>query len=142
MSQVSIDTEIATLETASCSGGSHPLRNLRGVRWRIDLGILPSYSSASVDDLRRVTADSRRRYTYLCIAFHLASMFNLVLIVLIWDQFLNWTCRVLLFFVGGRFWVYLSSLHFNFDKSSKRIITSIFLHLDVGSCTCSCGYLI
>ncbi|KAH6762475.1 Ypt/Rab-GAP domain of gyp1p superfamily protein [Perilla frutescens var. hirtella] len=65
MSQVSIDTEIATLETASCSGGSHPLSNLRGVRWRIDLGILPPYPSAAVDDLRRVTADSRRRYAAL-----------------------------------------------------------------------------
>lgn len=65
MSAVSIDTEIATLETASCSGGSHPLRNLRGVRWRIDLGILPSYPCASVDGLRRVTADSRRRYIYM-----------------------------------------------------------------------------
>ncbi|KAG6430415.1 hypothetical protein SASPL_108481 [Salvia splendens] len=63
MSQVSIDTEI--VETESCSGGSHPFRNLRGVRWRIDLGILPSYPSASVDDLRRITADSRRRYAAL-----------------------------------------------------------------------------
>ena len=35
--------------------------NLRGVQWRIDLGILPSPSSSSVDDLRRVTAESRRR---------------------------------------------------------------------------------
>ncbi|RRT53521.1 hypothetical protein B296_00034288, partial [Ensete ventricosum] len=34
---------------------------LRGVRWRIDLGILPSSPSASIDDLRRVTADTRRR---------------------------------------------------------------------------------
>ncbi|XP_057778845.1 uncharacterized protein LOC130997525 [Salvia miltiorrhiza] len=63
MSQVSIDTEI--VETESCSGGSHLFRNLRGVRWRIDLGILPSYPLASVDDLRRVTADSRRRYAAL-----------------------------------------------------------------------------
>ncbi|GLT28702.1 hypothetical protein SLA2020_036140 [Shorea laevis] len=37
--------------------------NLRGVRWRIHLGILPS--SSSIDDLRRVTADSRRRYATL-----------------------------------------------------------------------------
>ncbi|XP_059637526.1 uncharacterized protein LOC132279543 isoform X2 [Cornus florida] len=36
---------------------------LRGVQWRIDLGILPS--SSSIDDLRRVTADSRRRYATL-----------------------------------------------------------------------------
>ncbi|XP_047977313.1 TBC1 domain family member 5 homolog A-like [Salvia hispanica] len=63
MSQVSIDTEI--VETESCSGGSRPFRNFRGVRWRIDLGILPSYPSASVDDLRRITANSRRRYAAL-----------------------------------------------------------------------------
>ncbi|XP_052490486.1 uncharacterized protein LOC105790885 isoform X1 [Gossypium raimondii] len=37
--------------------------SLRSVRWRISLGILPS--SSSVDDLRRVTADSRRRYAGL-----------------------------------------------------------------------------
>ncbi|KAJ8767419.1 hypothetical protein K2173_017463 [Erythroxylum novogranatense] len=37
--------------------------NLRGVRWRINLRILPS--SSSVDDLRRVTADCRRRYAAL-----------------------------------------------------------------------------
>ncbi|XP_050218023.1 uncharacterized protein LOC126668855 [Mercurialis annua] len=40
-------------------------QNLRGVQWRIDLGILPSSSSSSVDDLRRLTADSRRRYAGL-----------------------------------------------------------------------------
>ncbi|PIA43794.1 hypothetical protein AQUCO_01800086v1 [Aquilegia coerulea] len=34
--------------------------DLRGVQWRINLGILPS--SASIDELRRVTADARRRY--------------------------------------------------------------------------------
>ncbi|GAB2219105.1 hypothetical protein Drorol1_Dr00006734 [Drosera rotundifolia] len=40
--------------------------DLRGVRWRINLGILPSSnSSSSFDDLRRVTADSRRRYAGL-----------------------------------------------------------------------------
>ncbi|KAL7193947.1 hypothetical protein ACSBR2_025563 [Camellia fascicularis] len=41
--------------------------DLRGVQWRIDLGILPSLSSSSstFDDLRRVTADSRRRYAGL-----------------------------------------------------------------------------
>ncbi|WOL06488.1 TBC1 domain family member protein [Canna indica] len=39
--------------------------NLRSVRWRIDLGILPSSPSASIDDLRRVTADTRRRYASL-----------------------------------------------------------------------------
>ncbi|CAK9182371.1 unnamed protein product [Ilex paraguariensis] len=40
--------------------------DLRGVQWRIDLGILPSSSfSSSIDDLRRVTADSRRKYAAL-----------------------------------------------------------------------------
>ncbi|WOL17391.1 hypothetical protein Cni_G26183 [Canna indica] len=38
--------------------------NLRGVRWRIYLGILPR-SPASIDDLRRVAADARRRYANL-----------------------------------------------------------------------------
>ncbi|KAI4377211.1 hypothetical protein MLD38_014878 [Melastoma candidum] len=47
--------------------GSRPPRlgNLRGVQWRIDLGVLPSSPSASIDDLRRVSADSRRRYASL-----------------------------------------------------------------------------
>ncbi|GAB2267413.1 hypothetical protein Dimus_002396 [Dionaea muscipula] len=39
--------------------------DLRGVRWRINLGILPSSPSSSIDDLRRVTADYRRRYAGL-----------------------------------------------------------------------------
>ncbi|KAJ0880836.1 putative Rab-GTPase-TBC domain-containing protein [Helianthus annuus] len=38
--------------------------DLRGVQWRIDLGILPS-SSSTVDDIRRVTANSRRSYAAL-----------------------------------------------------------------------------
>ncbi|CAN0910748.1 TBC1 domain family member 5 homolog A [Linum grandiflorum] len=48
-----------------------PYANLRGVQWRMDLGILPSSSasssgpSSSIDLLRRVTADSRRRYASL-----------------------------------------------------------------------------
>ncbi|CAM8897409.1 unnamed protein product [Rhodiola kirilowii] len=37
--------------------------DLRGVRWRIDLGILPM--SSSTDELRRVTANCRRRYARL-----------------------------------------------------------------------------
>ncbi|KAA8535783.1 hypothetical protein F0562_030783 [Nyssa sinensis] len=44
-------------------GGNRRFADLRGVQWRIDLGILPS--SSSIDDLRRVTADSRRRYAAL-----------------------------------------------------------------------------
>ncbi|KAJ7955835.1 TBC1 domain family member-like protein [Quillaja saponaria] len=39
--------------------------NLRGLQWRINLGVLPTSSSNSIDDLRRVTADSRRRYASL-----------------------------------------------------------------------------
>ncbi|KAE8711265.1 Ypt/Rab-GAP domain of gyp1p superfamily protein isoform 3 [Hibiscus syriacus] len=37
--------------------------SLRGVQWRVNLGILPR--SSSIDDLRRVNADSRRRYAGL-----------------------------------------------------------------------------
>ncbi|XP_014510129.1 uncharacterized protein LOC106769149 [Vigna radiata var. radiata] len=36
--------------------------NLRGLQWRINLGVLPS---SSIDDLRRATANSRRRYACL-----------------------------------------------------------------------------
>uniref|UniRef100_A0A5B6ZIC0 Rab-GAP TBC domain-containing protein n=1 Tax=Davidia involucrata TaxID=16924 RepID=A0A5B6ZIC0_DAVIN len=45
-------------------GENRRFADLRGVQWRIDLGILPS-SSSSIDDLRRVTANSRRRYAAL-----------------------------------------------------------------------------
>ncbi|KAK1414079.1 hypothetical protein QVD17_29818 [Tagetes erecta] len=38
--------------------------DLRGVRWRIDLGILPS-SSSTIDEFRRVTANCRRSYAAL-----------------------------------------------------------------------------
>ncbi|CAA0818734.1 Ypt/Rab-GAP domain of gyp1p superfamily protein [Striga hermonthica] len=64
MSTVSINA--AKTEPGSCS--RVPRRcfgDLRGVQWRIDLGILPSCPLASIDDLRRVTADSRRRYAAL-----------------------------------------------------------------------------
>ncbi|KAL6565138.1 hypothetical protein OROMI_016588 [Orobanche minor] len=63
MSMVPINP--ANHKTASSSGGSHRFGDLIGVQWRIDLGILPSHPSASIDDLRRVTADSRRRYAAL-----------------------------------------------------------------------------
>ncbi|KAF6138403.1 hypothetical protein GIB67_032907 [Kingdonia uniflora] len=39
--------------------------HLRSVQWRINLRILPSEASASIDELRRVTADARRRYAGL-----------------------------------------------------------------------------
>ncbi|RDX82011.1 TBC1 domain family member 5-like A [Mucuna pruriens] len=38
---------------------------LRGLQWRMNLGVLPSSSSTSIDDLRRVTANCRRRYASL-----------------------------------------------------------------------------
>ncbi|CAJ1975857.1 unnamed protein product [Sphenostylis stenocarpa] len=38
---------------------------LRGLRWRINLGVLPCSTSTSIDDLRRVTANCRRRYAGL-----------------------------------------------------------------------------
>lgn len=63
-----------TLPEPSSSGELSPDRadledrrrfgDLRGVQWRIDLGILPS-SSSTVDDFRRVTANSRRSYAAL-----------------------------------------------------------------------------
>jgi len=34
--------------------------NLRGVRWRVNLGVLPSLAS-SIDEFRRAAANSRRR---------------------------------------------------------------------------------
>ncbi|KAK4757802.1 hypothetical protein SAY87_019103 [Trapa incisa] len=46
-------------------GDPCPFADLRSVWWRINLGILPSSPSSSLDDLRRVTADSRRRYANL-----------------------------------------------------------------------------
>ncbi|KAL1210589.1 hypothetical protein V5N11_006908 [Cardamine amara subsp. amara] len=38
--------------------------NLRGLRWRVNLGVLP-FQASSVDDLRKATAESRRRYAAL-----------------------------------------------------------------------------
>ncbi|KAM7481129.1 hypothetical protein LguiB_005712 [Lonicera macranthoides] len=46
-------------------GESRRFGDLRGVQWRIDLGVLPFSSTSSIDDLRRFTADSRRRYAAL-----------------------------------------------------------------------------
>ncbi|CAI9766442.1 unnamed protein product [Fraxinus pennsylvanica] len=51
-------------ETTSCSEGLSRFGDLRGVQWRIDLGVLPS-SSSSIENLRRETANSRRRYAAL-----------------------------------------------------------------------------
>ncbi|KAK7329747.1 hypothetical protein VNO77_23924 [Canavalia gladiata] len=49
---------------------SRRFEDLRGLQWRINLGVLPSSSSSSsssssIDDLRRATANSRRRYASL-----------------------------------------------------------------------------
>ncbi|GER41781.1 Ypt/Rab-GAP domain of gyp1p superfamily protein [Striga asiatica] len=63
MSTVAINA--AKTESGSCSRVPRRFEDLRGVQWRIDLGILPSCPSASIDDLRRVTANSRRRYAAL-----------------------------------------------------------------------------
>ncbi|KAL2534474.1 Ypt/Rab-GAP domain of gyp1p superfamily protein [Abeliophyllum distichum] len=64
MSMSPVPLEATMPETASSSEGSRRFGDLRGVQWRIDLGILPSFPS-SIDDLRRVTANSRRRYAAL-----------------------------------------------------------------------------
>ncbi|CAH8355348.1 unnamed protein product [Eruca vesicaria subsp. sativa] len=61
---MTISEEIQRATCASPSG-DHRFEKLRGVRWRINLGILPSSPSSSIDELRRVTADSRRRYAAL-----------------------------------------------------------------------------
>ncbi|CDY43544.1 BnaA01g07000D [Brassica napus] len=42
----------------------HCFANLRGVRWRVNLGVLP-FQASSIDDLRKATAESRRRYASL-----------------------------------------------------------------------------
>ncbi|KAJ8471625.1 hypothetical protein OPV22_025968 [Ensete ventricosum] len=52
--------EPSLLDSSSTSPKRFP--KLRGVRWRIDLGVLSSSLSASIDDLRRPAADARRRY--------------------------------------------------------------------------------
>ncbi|CAI8611104.1 unnamed protein product [Vicia faba] len=45
---------------------SQQFDDLRGLQWRINLGVLPSSSSSTlIDDLRRATANSRRRYASL-----------------------------------------------------------------------------
>ncbi|XP_024024136.1 uncharacterized protein LOC112092365 [Morus notabilis] len=65
--------ESSVASSVSASSSSHSVSRgsvdenrrfdgLRSVKWRINLGILPS---SSLDDLRRVTADSRRRYARL-----------------------------------------------------------------------------
>ncbi|GAA0155075.1 GTPase-activating protein [Lithospermum erythrorhizon] len=61
-----IQMDNALIEKGSSGEGiRRRFSDLRGVDWRIELGILPSSSSSSIDELRRVTADSRRRYASL-----------------------------------------------------------------------------
>ncbi|KAL5836326.1 hypothetical protein ACOSQ4_015823 [Xanthoceras sorbifolium] len=55
--------EQSSTSAAVVSERSGRFENLRSIQWRINLGILPS--SSSIDDLRRVTADCRRRYAGL-----------------------------------------------------------------------------
>ncbi|XP_048133379.1 uncharacterized protein LOC115744600 [Rhodamnia argentea] len=47
------------------SSARRRFEGLRGVQWRLDLGVLPAAPSSSIDDLRRATADTRRRYASL-----------------------------------------------------------------------------
>ncbi|KAK7265219.1 hypothetical protein RJT34_32835 [Clitoria ternatea] len=60
-------SSVPSLSSGTVSHGSAPERrrfeDLRGLLWRINLGVLPS--SSSIDDLRRATANSRRRYANL-----------------------------------------------------------------------------
>ncbi|ERN12479.1 uncharacterized protein LOC18440697 [Amborella trichopoda] len=53
-----------TLKIHDISETKSRFPGLRGVQWRVDLGILPSDDS-SIDELRRVAANSRRRYATL-----------------------------------------------------------------------------
>ncbi|XP_058723359.1 uncharacterized protein LOC131595107 [Vicia villosa] len=70
MQQAVVDPLLSPiLSSDSASQRSAPEKprfsDLRGLQWRINLGVLPSSSAASIDDLRRVTADCRRRYASL-----------------------------------------------------------------------------
>ncbi|XP_043712934.1 TBC1 domain family member 5 [Telopea speciosissima] len=59
----SYDSSVPRSSPQGC-GVESRFSGLRGVQWRIYLGILPS-SDSSIEELRRVTADSRRRYAGL-----------------------------------------------------------------------------
>ncbi|OMP05973.1 hypothetical protein COLO4_08418 [Corchorus olitorius] len=61
-----IVNEEAPSSSVVVSTENRPFGSLRSVQWRINLGVLPPFlSSSSIDDLRRVTADTRRRYAGL-----------------------------------------------------------------------------
>ncbi|GAB4853516.1 hypothetical protein Ancab_017707 [Ancistrocladus abbreviatus] len=53
------------VEGSSGSAFVSRFSDLRSVLWRINLGILPTSASSTIEDLRRVTADSRRKYAGL-----------------------------------------------------------------------------
>lgn len=59
MTEAPIKAALPESSSSSSVEQNRQFAHLRGVQWRINLGILPS---SSIDDLRRVTADSRRRY--------------------------------------------------------------------------------
>ncbi|KAM3712405.1 hypothetical protein ACB098_01G180600 [Castanea mollissima] len=59
MTEAPIEAALPESSSSSSVEQNRQFAHLRGVQWRINLGILPS---SSIDDLRRVTADSRRRY--------------------------------------------------------------------------------
>lgn len=58
MTEAPIEAALPESSSSSSVEQNRQFAHLRGVQWRINLGILPS---SSIDDLRRVTADSRRR---------------------------------------------------------------------------------
>lgn len=59
-------------------------KGLRSVQWRIDLGVLPSSPSASTDELRRVTANSRRRYSSCLYVFNYSFASFFIYLTAVW----------------------------------------------------------
>ncbi|CAE5989808.1 unnamed protein product [Arabidopsis arenosa] len=53
-----------SLVLSSADESDRRFANLRGVRWRVNLGVLPSLAS-SIDEFRKAAANSRRRYALL-----------------------------------------------------------------------------
>lgn len=69
---------------------SRRFTDLRGVQWRIDLGILPSSPSSTIDDLRRVTANSRRRYRIFDFLFDPFGLLCLFLLIFLFVLIKRW----------------------------------------------------
>ncbi|XP_074273722.1 uncharacterized protein LOC141597243 [Silene latifolia] len=63
MSPAEITAEMPDSMVGTCTMSCFD--ELRSVKWRINLGVLPSSVNSTIDDLRRVTANSRRRYATL-----------------------------------------------------------------------------